>query len=295
MMEDRHDPYKVKDTGHEWDGIRELENQPPRWWIIGFHLSWIMVVIYCMLFPSIPLLSGSTKGLLGWTQVKKLKKEVVQLETIRAPYDEKLAAMSPGDILKDAELSNFAQSSSRVLFGENCAACHGAGGQGAPDFPVLADDEWLYGGAVETIVETITDGREGMMPAHGALLSKEELDNVVGYVVGLSQGKIHEAGKAVFMGETPAEATCFGCHGEDAKGMPDMGAPNLADSVWRFSGTEEGVRHTIAHGVNDGEDAKTRKAVMPAFAGKLTPVQIKKLAVLVHQFGGGQESLPEEE
>lgn len=294
-MEDKHDPYKVKDTGHEWDGIRELENQPPRWWMIGMHISWVTVVIYCILFPSIPLLSGSTKGLLEWTQAKKLKKEVAQVEAIRAPFDEKLAAMSPGDILKDADLSNFAQSSAKVLFGENCAACHGAGGQGGPDFPVLADDEWLFGGSVETIVETITDGREGMMPAHATLLTKEELDNVVSYVVGLSNGKIDEAGKAVFMGETPSEAMCFGCHGEDATGMPDMGAPNLADSIWRFSSTEEGIRHTITHGVNDEEDAMTRKALMPAFAEKLTPTQIKKLAVLVHQFGGGQASIPEDE
>jgi cytochrome c oxidase cbb3-type subunit 3 len=153
---------------------------------------------------------------------------------------------------------------------------------------VLADDEWLYGGSPETIVETITDGREGMMPAHGTLLTREELDDVVNYVVGLPQGKLHEKGRVVFMGESPGEAACFGCHGEDAKGMPDMGAPNLTDSVWRFSGTEEGIRHTITHGVNDGEDAMTRKASMPAFDEKLSPTQIKKLAVLVHQFGGGQ-------
>jgi cytochrome c oxidase cbb3-type subunit 3 len=287
-MSDKHDPYKVKDTGHEWDGIKELDNPPPRWWMIGMHLSWITALIYLILFPSIPLVNRSTEGLLAWTQVKKLEKEFAEVEAMRAPYDEKLATMSLGDILADAELSNFAQGSARVLFGENCAACHGAGGQGATGFPVLADDEWLYGGSVETIVETITDGREGMMPAHATLLTKKELDDVVTYVVGLPEGKVHEAGKAVFMGETPSEAMCFGCHGEDAKGMPDMGAPNLSDSIWRFSGSEEGIRHTITHGVNDEEDAMTRKALMPAFAEKLSETQIKKLAVLVHQFGGGQ-------
>ncbi len=289
MAEEKHDPYQAKDTGHEWDGIRELDNPPPRWWMIGLHASWISVVIYCILFPSIPLLHGSTQGLLGWTQIKKFKREVAEIEAKRAPYDEKLRQMSPREILENPELSNFAQGSAKVLFGDNCAACHGAGGQGAKGFPVLADDDWLYGGTLDKIVETITDGREGMMPAHGSTLSKEEIDDVVRYVAGLSKGKVYEPGRKVFMGETKGEAACFGCHGEDAKGMQDVGAPNLTDNIWRFSGTEEGIRYTIVHGVNDPEDPKTRKAKMPSFGEKLNETQIKKLAVLVYQFGGGKE------
>lgn len=288
-MAEKNDPYKAKDTGHEWDGIRELDNPPPRWWMIGLHASWIAVVIYCILFPSVPLLHSATKGLLGWTQVKKLKKDIAEIEVIRAPFDEKLKGMTAKEILETPELSNFAQGAAKVLFGENCAACHGAGGQGGPGFPVLADDDWLYGGAIETIVETITDGREGMMPAHGKLLSREEIDDVTRYVAGLSSGKVYGPGRKVFMGETRGEAACFGCHGEDARGMPEMGGPDLTDHIWRFSGTEEGIHHTIAHGVNDPEDPETRMAKMPAFGEKLSNTQIKKLAILVYQFGGGQE------
>jgi len=294
-MSDKHDPYKAKDTGHEWDDIKELDNPPPRWWMIGLHISWISVIIYCVLFPSIPLIHSSTKGILGWTHIKKLKKDLAEIEAVRAPYNEKLAGMTLEEILGDRELANFAQNSARVIFGENCAACHGAGGQGGPDFPVLADDDWLYGGTLESIVESIKDGREGMMPAHAPLLSKNELDDVVKYVAGLSRGKTHEPGRAVFMGETEGEAICFGCHGEDAKGMQLMGAPDLTDRIWRFSGTEEGIRHTIAHGVNDTEDGETINAMMPAFGEKLSETDIKKLAILVHQFGGGQAAPAEEE
>jgi cytochrome c oxidase cbb3-type subunit 3 len=114
------------------------------------------------------------------------------------------------------------------------------------------------------------------------------VDDVVKYVMGLSKGDVHEPGKAVFMGETEGAAACFGCQVEDAKGMPEMGAPNLTDSVWRFSSSEEDIRQTVLHGVNDEEDPKTRKAIMPDFGKKLDETQIKKLAVLVHQFGGGK-------
>ncbi len=286
-MADKHNPYEAKDTGHEWDGIRELENPPPRWWIICMHISWISAVIYLILFPGLPLINGATKGLLGWTQVKRLNAQVAEVETLRKPFNDKIARMSFEEVLKDAELLNFAQNSARALFGDFCAACHGAGGQGGPGFPVLADDDWLYGGSLEAMTETITDGREGMMPAHGALLSAQEMDDVVKYVGGLSSGQVHEAGRAVFMGETAGEATCAMCHGEDGKGIPDMGGANLTDAIWRFDGSEAGIRQTITHGVNDEGDL-TRKAQMPAFGEKLNATQIKKLALLVHQFGGGQ-------
>jgi len=287
-INDRQNPYKAKDTGHQWDGIRELENPPPKWWRIGFHISWIIVLTYCALYPSIPLLRGSTSGLLGWTQVKEYKKSMSEIEKIRAPYEEKINAMTAKEILNDPELSNFTQASAKVLFGDNCAACHGAGGQGTPGFPVLADDDWLYGETIEDIEEDITLGRTGNMPAHGETLSKQEIDDVVKYIMELSSGSVYQPGRDVFMGITKGEAMCFACHGEDARGMGDMGSADLADAIWRFSGTEETIRDVIIHGVNDTSDPKTIKARMPTFGGKLTPTQIKKLAVYVYRLGGGK-------
>jgi cytochrome c oxidase cbb3-type subunit 3 len=213
---------------------------------------------------------------------------MAEVDAMRKPFDDKLKTMSAEDILKDSELLQFAQGSAKALFGDKCAPCHGVGGQGGPGFPVLADDDWIYGGTTDSIIETITDGREGMMPAHASLLAPQEIKDVVEYVAGLSKGTIHVAGKAVFMGETKGEAACALCHGEDAKGVPDMGGPNLTDAIWRFSGTEEGILQTVNHGVNDPEDGATRKALMPEFGEKLSETQIKKLAVLVHQFGGGR-------
>ncbi len=288
-MSKNKEPLKSVDTGHEWDGIRELNNPLPRWWVLSLWASVIAVIIYCILYPSIPLIHGNTKGILGWTAIKEYKEDMAEIESIRAPYEAKLKEMTAAEILADTELSGFTQSSIMAVFGTRCAPCHGAGGQGGPGFPVLADDDWLYGGTVETIQETITYGRLGNMPAHGSFLSKKEINDVVKYVSGLSAGNIYLPGKAVFDGETEGAAGCSGCHGEDAKGMQMMGSANLTDNIWRFSGTEEGIRYTITHGVNDDGDPETRKATMPAFGEKLTETQIKKLAVLVHQFGGGEK------
>ena len=171
-----------------------------------------------------------------------------------------------------------------MLFGDNCAACHGSGGQGGPGFPVIIDDDWLYGGAVETIEQTITLGRKGVMPAQATLMSTEEIDKLANYVVGLSQGKEDPEGKVLFL-----QKACIACHGMDAKGIQAMGSANLTDAVWRFApGGIESVKQTITHGVNFPSDPQTREAVMPSFKDRVSANDIKKLAVYVYQLGGGQ-------
>ena len=287
MSDTKDSPYEAEDTGHEWDGIRELKNPPPRWWMISFYASIIWFVVYILLYPSIPLISGNTEGLLGWTSVKEFKEGMSEVEAIRAPFEKQIKETGVTEILTDANLSQFAVASSNVLFGDNCAPCHGAGGQGTTGFPILADDDWLHGGKIESIVETITDGREGAMNGFKDSLSDQELDDVVKYVLSLSTSNIYEPGRKVFASETEAEAGCVDCHGEDAKGLTDTGSANLTDVIWRFEGSEAGIRQTILYGVNE-DDPKSRKAQMPAFGDKLSPEQIKKLAVKVHLFGGGQ-------
>lgn len=267
-------------TGHIWDdNLRELLNEPPGWWRIGFHASLICVVLYTIWYPSWPLIDGHFKGVSGWTSIGEYKEDLSAIEEIRAPYEAKLQGMSAAAILADDELSSYVSASAKVLFGDNCAACHGSGGQGGPNFPVLADDDWLYGGSIDAIQASISNGRQGMMTAHGKTLSSDEVDSLAQSIV---DGNV--TGNALYMGKA-----CFACHGADGKGMAALGSANLTDSIYRFAGDQlESVKYTISHGVNDPSDAETRNAVMPKFGDKLSETDIKKLAVYVRKMGGGQ-------
>jgi len=289
-MAKQNKPQQAPDTGHEWDGIRELTNPVPRWWMICFHAGWVWCIIYFILYPSIPLIHESNKGLLGWTQIKEFKEAVAENDAIKAPYLKKVAEMDGQALLADAGMRNFAESSAKAIFGDNCAGCHGSGGEGAPGlFPNLADDDWLYGGDFDTIVETITDGRQGSMPAHKGMIDDADIEKLADFVIASSQGKATPKGLALFN-----ESGCADCHGEDAKGgaINDLGtgAANLTDGIWRFGGSREAILRTINNGVNeDPEDVpNTRTAIMPAFGEKLSPEAIKMLAVKVHEFGGGK-------
>jgi len=289
-MAENNNPEQAVDTGHEWDGIRELTNPAPRWWMICLHISWIWCIIYFILYPSIPLINSSTEGILGWTSIKELKAAVAENDSIKAPYMKKLSAMSAREIIADAEMRNFAESAAKTIFGDNCAACHGAGGQGAPGlFPSLADDDWLYGGDLDTIIETITDGHMGNMPAHAGEVSDADINALADFVIALSEGKAADSGWALF-----EEHGCTGCHGSDARGgalnedVAGSGSANLTDKIWRFSGDREEVLRTIRFGVNQEDVPETRNAIMPVFGQKLSADQIKVLAIKVHGLGGGK-------
>ena len=271
-----------KNTGHIWDdNLRELRNDPPTWWRIGFHASWILIIVYTILYPSWPLLTTHTKGVMGWTQIGEFNEDMKSIEQVRAKYEEQLPNKSAAAIMADDELSNYVVSSAKVLFGDNCAACHGTGGAGNPDYPVLADDDWLYGGTVEQIITSITTGRKGVMTAHGKSLSTAEIDELAKAVA-----KGEPASSPLFMSKA-----CFACHGMDGKGMAALGSANLTDGIYRFDEKEQlaSIKYTITHGVNDASDSATRIAEMPVFGGsKLSETDIKKLGIYVHKLGGGQ-------
>lgn len=267
-------------TGHIWDdNIRELNNPIPRWWMIGFYMSIAWVIGYCIIYPTIPTGKDHTLGVTGWTAQEEFKAAMSEIEAIRAPFEAKLEKMTAAEILADQDLSNYAVKSARVLFGDNCAACHGAGGQGNPSYPVLADDDWLYGGKVENLVTTITNGRRGMMPAQVAL-KPAEVDKLANAI---ASGKILE--EPLF--KTKA---CFACHGMNGKGNPALGSANLTDAIWRFDEADKvaSAKYTIMNGVNFAPNPNTRDAVMPSFKDRLSETDIKKLAVYVHKLGGGQ-------
>ncbi len=270
-------------TGHIWDdNLRELKNPPPRWWMLSFWASIALVIIYGVLYPMLPGIGekGFTTGILGWTQINEYQEAVEEMEAVRAPFEDKIQGMTARQILADTGLAEYTEAATKVLFGDNCAACHGAGGQGGPGFPALADDDWLYGGNIETIEQSITVGRRAMMLAHGKMLSATEVDTLAKAVVSGSP-----ASEPLFL-----QKGCIACHGMDGKGMKVLGSANLTDVIWRFDESDRlaSVKYTIAHGVNDMSDSKTRQAEMPSFKDRLSREDIKKLAVYVHKLGGGQ-------
>jgi cytochrome c oxidase cbb3-type subunit 3 len=286
----------VPTTGHVWDDdLADLTNQPPKWWMLGLTASAIWVVVYFLLYPAIPISTSGTFfkgiGLPGsgqWTAIKELEADQKVLDDARSKYENKLKDMTPAAILADAELSEYVARSGKVLFGDNCAACHGQNGVGTQDkqglfAPILNDDDWLYGGKIDSIHESITGGRQGMMMAHKDMLTAAEIDTLANAVA-----KGQPTSTPLF-----AEKGCTACHGEDGKGIQAMGSANLTDKIWRFDGSPEGIKQTIMYGVNSG-DPKARIAVMPNFteAGKLSAVEMKKLAVYVFKFGGGMAEEP---
>lgn len=291
-------------TGHIWDdNLRELANPPPRWWMLGFWASILFVIVYTILYPSWPVGQQATPGLLGWTQIQEYEQGVAQVDAKRGPFEEQISQMTADEIIADPGLLQYTLASAKVLFGDYCSACHGSGGQGNPGYPVLADDDWLYGGSIAKLSETITNGRKGAMTAHATILSQEEIDALAHWVVEMTEGG---AGSAEGW-ELYTAKGCNACHGEKANGVlvelgdgeiVSVGAANLTDSIWRFEpGGFESARHTIMYGVNQPGIPETRDAVMPAFGSvakvddvevrKLDDQDIKKLAIYVNQLGGG--------
>lgn len=296
----------VQTTGHAWDGdLQEFNNPLPVWWVYTFYATVVFAIVYWTIYPSWPF----GKGVLGgasqisyvnsegvakthsWNTRALLMEDLNQAAVAQKPYFDKVSGMSYAQIAKDPEMNGFILSSGKALFADNCAACHQAGGQGVIGFfPNLTDDDWLYGGSYEQIHQTLMDGRRGYMPAFSEVLDGAQIDQLANYVASLS-GIGHDAakaaaGNALFHSET---AACYYCHGNDAKGRKEIGAPNLTDNIWLWANVptapgEEGkvsaIRGIIANGLNKG--------VMPAWAGRLSPEQIKVLTVYVHELGGGQ-------
>ncbi|HYN77036.1 MAG TPA: cytochrome-c oxidase, cbb3-type subunit III [Lamprocystis sp. (in: g-proteobacteria)] len=292
-------------TGHVWDdNLRELRNPPPRWWMLAFWASVAFWVGYAILYPMWPIGQEPTQGVLGWSQMQEYQEGVDQMTAKRAKFEDKIATLTPTQIIADPGLKEYTLASAKVLFGDNCRACHGAGGAGNPGFPVLADDDWLYGGTAAKIQESIGGGRKAVMTAHEKILTPAEIDTLANWTVQMNesagQGGSPE-GWALFKSKG-----CTACHGEKANGhvvdLPNgefvsVGAANLTDGIWRFEpGGIESARYTITYGVNQPGVAGSRDAVMPAWGpdvtrggqAKLDPQEIKKLVVYVHELGGGQ-------
>ena len=267
-------------TGHEWDGITEFDNPLPKWWLYVFYATIVFAIGYCVLYPSIPLISTHTRGILGYDSRQDLARDEASALAAQATYRNRIAALPTADIRKDPALLQFAETGGRAIFNENCAPCHRAGGAGAKGYPNLADDDWLWGGTLQQIEQTIThgvrnddtDSRQTNMPRFGAdgILKAAQISDVADYVLTLS-GRSAPA-DAVARGRKIFVDNCVTCHGDDGKGKEDVGAKNLTDSIWLYGGDKASIMETIT-------DA--RNGSMPAWGQRFNPTAIKMLALYV--------------
>lgn len=277
----------VETTGHEWDGIRELDNPLPRWWLWVWYGSIIWAIAYWVVMPAWPGLTGYTKGLWNQSDRANVAKELSALELQRGESAAMLRSASLQQIESDPKLQAYAQQVGQSVFGDNCATCHGIGGTGAKGYPNLRDDVWLWGGSLEDIQHTLTVGirsghpeaRMSQMPAFGRdeMLPPAMIDDLTEYVVRLSG---RPADNAAVARAAPVFATqCVACHGADGRGMKAVGGPDLTDSEWLYGADREAIHEQIFSG---------KGGVMPAWSGRLSPETIKALAVYVHANAGGQ-------
>lgn len=272
-------------TGHEWDGIKELNTPLPKWWVYVFWATVLWAIGYWVAYPAWPLVNGYTKGSLGYSSRGELDNELAAQKKARSAWLSKIEASDVAAVEKDKDLLRYAMAGGKIAFNENCAPCHGVGGVGAFGYPSLADDEWLWGGALADIEQSIKFGvrnanansRQGEMPKFGAdgLLKPEQITAVTDYVLSLAS-KAPAKGSA---GETVYAENCAACHADDGTGNKDLGAPALNNQIWLYKGSKDAIAAQIA---------KPKHGAMPAWSERLDASTVKMLAVYVHNLGGGK-------
>ncbi|RLP22440.1 cytochrome-c oxidase, cbb3-type subunit III [Mesorhizobium sp. YM1C-6-2] len=278
----------VSTTGHEWDGIRELDNPMPRWWLIVFYASIVWAAAYTIAYPAWPLVSTATSGLLGYSSRGDVKAELAAAQAARADYVAAVSTMTVDDILADDGLRTFAASAGAAAFKVNCVQCHGSGAQGAPGYPNLNDDEWLWGGSADEIRQSIAHGirfaedsetRVSEMPAFGEILEPKEITQVASFVASLSSKGEDADAEDIAAGKEIFAQNCAACHGEDGKGNRELGAPDLTDAIWFYGSSLPDIAAQVR---------APKHGVMPAWQARLGDTTVKELAVYVHSLGGGE-------
>ncbi len=275
----------VPTTGHEWDGITEFNKPLPRWWLWTFYATVIWSIGYWVAMPAWPLIEGHTRGVLGYSQRAIVAEQLADSRAEQAHYLQRIVEAPLEEIRTDPELLSFALAGGRSAFAVNCSQCHGSGAEGSVGYPNLNDDDWLWGGSLEDIAYTIRhgvrnesdeDARFNEMPSYGRdeLLEPAQIEAVVRYTMSLSSagGAAAGEGAAIFAEE------CATCHGEDGKGIMELGAPNLTDAIWLYGGDYESIRTQVEN---------ARGGVMPNWGDRLPPETVKQLAIYVHSLGGG--------
>ena len=274
----------IETTGHEWDGIKELNNPLPRWWLWVLYATIIWSLGYWIAMPAWPTFWGYTTGVLGHSDRDRVAKGLAEVQESQAGFRDQIRMSDLEDIRHDAALMEFALAGGRALFGDNCAPCHGGGAAGSRGYPNLNDDDWLWGGTLEEIHATISYGiradheetRANEMPAFGrdGILDRGEIDSLADYVLSLSG-----SGEAAAGAEELFADNCAACHGDAGEGIAELGAPDLTNGLWLYGGEKQDVVESISN---------SRAGVMPAWDGRLDDVAVKQLTLYVHSLGGGQ-------
>jgi cytochrome c oxidase cbb3-type subunit 3 len=258
-------------TGHVWDkDLREYNHPLPRWWLWLFWITGVFCIVYLLVYPGL----GNFAGAIGWTQTAQYDAEVATAERRYGNVYAAFAAIPLAELPRNPEAVRLG----RNLFLNRCITCHGSDARGARGYPNLTDGVWLYGSSPETIHETIANGRAGAMPALGAALGDQGLDEVVAYLLSLS-GRATATAGTVTAGQQKFVQFCSACHGPTGLGNPALGAPSLADEEWLHGGSEADIRDVIQQG---------RVNQMPAQSDVLTPDRIRVLVAYVLSLG--QES-----
>ncbi|MEM9871834.1 MAG: cytochrome-c oxidase, cbb3-type subunit III [Pseudomonadota bacterium] len=285
--ETEHDK-EIGNTGHEWDGIKELNNPLPRWWLWCFYLTIIWGIGYTIAYPAWPMINKATAGVLGYSTRAEVAIDIAAVEAANGPINARLVETELTEVGANPELMQYATSSGAAVFRTWCAQCHGSGGAGvqASGYPNLLDDDWLWGGTIEDIHLTIAhgirneedlDSRYSQMPAYGEIFEEEEILSVVQYVKSLSgtpdDATLAAAGEELFLDN------CAACHGDEGLGDIYQGAPNLADAIWLYGGDTETLIETVTY---------SRFGVMPPWQGRLSEAEVRAVALYVHSRGGGQ-------
>lgn len=227
--------------GHEWDGLQELNNPLPRWWLWLFYITIIFGLGYLVVFPGL----GNFKGVIGWSSTGEYAAEVQQADANYGPIFAAFAAKPIATLAKDPD----AIKAGERLYSSYCSQCHGSDAGGTTHFPNLSDNDWLWGGEPETIKATIMNGRTGVMPAMGPSLGEQGVEQVAAYVQSLSGRQVDAA--AAEAGKEKFNTLCAVCHTAEGTGNKALGAPNLTDTTWLHGGTAAAIKQTITNGRNN--------------------------------------------
>jgi len=283
MSEPRFDEQTGQNTtGHSYDGIEELNTPLPRWWLWTFYITIIWGVAYTVAYPAWPMISGATAGLLGYSTRAEVAAEIAAHEAQNVELVAQLNGAELGALVPGSDLQRYAVARGGAVFRAQCSQCHGSGAAGAEGYPNLLDNDWLWGGQVEDIAysvkhgirnETDWDARYSEMPAFGEILAKDEIETVAQFVIDLPAQGLTGPGAALYADN------CASCHGDNATGNRELGAPNLTDAIWLYGSDQASVIETIT---------EARFGVMPAWGQRLSEEDVRAVSIYVHSLGGGE-------